>query len=136
MLLPDARPAAVVELPHLALDGRAGRHLRAPAVVADEDRLVAVFEVERRRLLEVAPPREEADVAHRLDERLGVVEHRLVLETGEPPVGEASRRPDLDELHLVAVFPAAVREPPLDVGGPRDQRLAIPEPDGLAQPAA
>ena len=84
---------------------------------------------------EIAPPREEADVAHGLYERFGVVKDRLVFETCELAVGESSRRPDLDQLHLVAVLPAAVCEPALDVRCPRDERVTVPEPDRLAQPA-
>src|SRR5688572_13130775 len=134
VLFPDAGPWPVVQVPHRVLDRRPRRHLRAAAVLAGEDRLVAVLEVKRRPVLVVAPAREEADVAYRLDERVRIVEHGFVLQAGEPSVGEAPRRPDLDELHLVAVLPAAVREPALEVGRPRDQGLAVPEADGLAEP--
>src|SRR5688500_17827954 len=91
--------------------------------------------MEGRSVREVAASREEADVAHRLHERLGIVEHRLVLKAGELAIGELARRPDLDQLHLAAVFPAAVREPAQDVRGPGDQRIAVPEPDCLTEPA-
>src|SRR6185369_12143216 len=105
------------------------------AVLADEDRLVAVIEVEHRCVFEIAAAREEPDRANRLRQRLGIVEDGLVLDAREAPIGELARRPDLYELHLVAVFPARVREPPLHVGGPRDQRVSVPEADRLTQPA-
>src|SRR5690349_18015026 len=92
--------------------------------------------MERRRFLEVAATGEETDVAHGLHERVGIIEDRLVLETCQSAVSEFARRPDLDQLHLAAVFPAAMREPALDVGGPGDQRVAVPEADGLTEPAA
>src|SRR4030095_12398522 len=101
VFLPDPRPRPIVEIAHGVLDGRPRRDLRSSTVFADEDGLVAVLEMERWSVFEIAPAREEADVAHRLYEPLGVVKDRLVLETGELPVSEASRRPDLDQLHLV-----------------------------------
>src|SRR5690242_20640161 len=92
--------------------------------------------MERRGVGEVAAPREEADVTHRLHKRFRIVEHRFVLESRELAISELPWRPDLDQLHLAAVFPAAVREPALHVRGPGDQHIAVPEANGLAKPTA
>src|SRR5690606_27968931 len=43
-------------------------------------------------------------------------------------------RPDLNGLQRVAVLPTGMGEPALDVGGPGDQGILIPEADGLTEP--
>ncbi len=50
------------------------------------------------------------------------------------PRGVLDRGEDLDGLHLAAPLAHGVLGPGLDVGGPGDQLLAVPEADGLAVP--
>jgi hypothetical protein len=59
-----------------------------------------------------------------------------VFESRELAIGERPWRPDLDQLHLAAVFPAAVREPALHVRSPGDQHITVPEAYGLPEPTA
>src|SRR6185312_10541052 len=99
------------------------------------DRLQALRIDVRVALVEVALLDEIAHDAHRLHERLGIVEDRLVMQTEKLPGCVAIRRVYLDRLHLVRELEVAVGRPALDVRGPRNQRVAVPEADGLAVPA-
>src|SRR6185503_4940738 len=102
VLLPDARPGPPVHVRHLDLDRGARRDRRRPALERI-DRLHALDERLRVALLESADPLNVADDAHRLDERLGVVQNRLVIEAEERAVGVAVRRVDFDRLHAARV---------------------------------
>src|SRR6185437_10359582 len=58
--------------------------------------------------------------------------------SGDPsgiPGSVADGRVDLDGLHLVGELEITVGYPALDVRGPRDQRVPVPEANGLAVPA-
>jgi signal transduction histidine kinase len=57
-----------------------------------------------------------------------------VIEPDEIAVGIAVRRVDLDRLHLVRELERRVDDPALDVRGPGDQRVAVPESDRLTVP--
>src|SRR5688572_32460441 len=89
-----------------------------------------------RKRLALVGFREPVEVLHdaeRLRECLRIVEHDLLLETDDPaPIG--ARRVDLDRLELVAELEPAMGDPALNVRRPRDQRVAVPEADRLAEP--
>src|SRR5262245_4202151 len=131
VLLPDASPGPPVHVRHLELDRGAGRHRRRPALER-KDRLHALDEGLRVALLESADPLDVADDAHRLDERFGVVQNRLVIETEERAVCVAVRRVDFDGLQAARVLEGSVSGPTLDIRGPGDEHIAIPETDRLA----
>src|SRR5690606_25447979 len=134
ILLPDLRPGAAVHVGHLvgdygARDGRAGEALHR------KDRLHAFDERIRVAHLEAADALERPRHSDGLHERLGVVEDALVVEAHEAAAGVAPRRVDLDRLQLPREFGIAVYLPALDVRGPGDQRVAVPESDRVAVPA-
>src|SRR5262245_14253177 len=72
--------------------------------------------------------------SHRCHERLCIVKHRLPVEAKELAACVAHWRQDLDRLEPIAPFPARMLIPPLNVGGPCDQRVAIPEADRVPIP--
>src|SRR5688572_27661021 len=134
MLLPDLPPGPAVHVRHLVLDGRARRDRRRAAV--DRVELRQAFD-ERERIagLDAAQALKVAHDAHGLNESLGVVEDTLVVQADDVAGGVAIRRVDLDRLQRVRELGIAVRLPALDVRCPRDQRVAVPEADRLAEPA-
>src|SRR5690606_11556524 len=134
VLLPHSSPRSAVEVLDPILDHRPRRERRR-AAVHDEKGLVAVREIVRLDVVEVALPGQEANAANGLHERFLVVEDRLVLEPEQLAGRVEPRRADLARLQLARVFPSRVREPPLDVRTPRDQRVAVPKTDRLAHPA-
>src|SRR5690606_33021911 len=92
-------------------------------------------EDERIAFLETADLLEITHDSNRLGERFGIVEDAFVIEPDEAALPVAVRRVDLDRLQPAREFGITVHHPALDIGGPRDQRIAVPEPDGFAVPA-
>src|SRR4030095_15571515 len=133
VLFPDLGPRPVGHVGHLVLDDLSRCDLSR----------VTVDRIERSRALRPSKPIGGAprllivavtQDSHRLNERLGVVDHGFPVESDELSVGVARRRQNLDRFEMVTPFPAGVLVPPLNVGRPRDQRVAIPEADGVPIP--
>src|SRR5690606_31005141 len=107
MGFPDMGPGAAEQVRNLVFDDGARRD-RGTAPLDREDRLVAMGVVDRRHVVEVAHPREEADRADRLHKGFGIVEHGLVLEAEELALLVVPWRPDLNGLQRVAVLPTGM----------------------------
>ena len=67
-------------------------------------------------------------------ERLRIVNHRFPVEADELSSGITNGRQDLDRLETIAPFPARMLVPALNIGRPGDQRVPVPEPDGVPVP--
>src|ERR1044072_1284277 len=72
--------------------------------------------------------------SHRCGERLWIVEQGFPVEADEWAARIPYRCQVFDCLEPIAPLPARMLIPSLDVGRPRDERFAIPEPDGVAVP--
>src|SRR5262249_16204090 len=72
--------------------------------------------------------------SHGCVERLWIVEHGFPVQADEFAVRIRYRCQGLDGLQPIAPLPARMLIPSLDVGRPRDERFAIPEPDCVAVP--
>src|SRR6185436_10373093 len=110
VLFPDARPGAAEHIRDLELDHLAGRDLRR--VSADRiERARALRPAEPIRrvpaFLEVAMPED----AHRLRERLRIVDHGFPVEPDEFSARVLRGGQDLDRLELVAELPRGVLRP-------------------------
>src|SRR5688572_12996069 len=80
VLLPNRCPGPAVEVFDSIFDLGA-RDQRRCAAVDDEERLIAVSQIVRRHVVEVALPRKKPNVTYRLHQPLLVIEDRFVLET-------------------------------------------------------
>src|SRR5687767_6402261 len=130
VFLPVLRPrtAVVVDEPGIGRGDLLGPAIGIVDVAQALDEVVPAIGIVRRRAAGEAVGR-----PHWRDEGLRIVKDRLVIETDEPAGGIESRLEGLDRFHLVAVLEIGVRQlPGLNVGGPGDERGAIPESDRLA----
>src|SRR5688572_7025912 len=131
--LPDLRPRPAEDVRRGVLEGVARRHRRG--VTLHRETLRNAFHDRKRLDVAVATePVEMLDDAQGLDERLRVVEHDLLRDADQGARGIRARRVDLDRLEFVAELESAVRDPPLDIRRPGDERVAVPESDRFAQP--
>src|SRR5687768_6292736 len=131
--LPNLRPRTSENVGHSIIERLPGRH-RCRVAVDGKALRYAFHDRKRLAFVEIVLPVERVDDPHGIDERLVVVEHDLVLQPEELTRGVLARGVDLDRLEPVAEFETAVRNPALNVRGPSDQRLAVPEPDRVAEP--
>ena len=134
VLLPGLRPRASIEIRHGIFERRSRRQ-RSCEALHRKVLLYAIQERMRLALIELAgllPGLRDPD---RFDQGIGVVQHGLMVDSGHGARCVAPGRVGLDRLQLVAELMRTVRKPPLDIRGPRDERVPIPEPDRLAVPA-